>query len=125
MNKNGQLLSGAAVLVTGGGGVVGSHIVDRLVLERAGPIVVLDNWNGARLENVAWARAHGPVTLVEADILDRNAVAKAVNGIDFVFHQAAISVTASAVNPRLAVEVLVDGTYNVVEAAAEADVQKV
>ena len=64
------------------------------------------------------------VTVVEGDVCDRALVAELTEGIDVVFHQAAIRITQCAEEPRLALEVLVDGTFNVVEAAAAAGVRK-
>lgn len=122
---NGSSLVGKNVLVTGGAGVVGSHIVDHLVHEGVGRIVVLDQLTQGRRENLAWALANGPVSVVEADIGDRAALADVMEGTDLVFHQAAISVTRCAEDPRLALEVIVDGTFNVVESAADAGVKKV
>ena len=78
-----------------------------------------------RRENLAWASAHGPVTIVDGDIRDRDAVGRAMDGIDLLFHQAAIRITQCAEDPRLALEVLVDGTFNVLEAAVQAGVSKV
>src|SRR5947209_6555837 len=68
---------------------------------------------------------HGPVTLVEADIRDRRMLRELMDGMDAVFHLAAIRITQCAEDPRLALEVLVDGTFDVVEAAADAGVRKV
>ena len=65
------------------------------------------------------------VRVIEGDIRDRSLVRLLMAGIDLVFHQAAIRITQCATEPRLALEVLVDGTYEVVEAAAEAGVRKV
>jgi UDP-glucose 4-epimerase len=113
------------VLVTGGGGAIGSNVCDELVLAGADEIVVLDNFVRGRRENLAWAREHGNVRLVDGDIRDRALVRELTEGIDLVFHLAAIRITQCAEEPRLALEVLVDGTYNVVEAAAEAGVRKV
>ena len=78
-----------------------------------------------RRENLAWAEANGPVTVVEGDICDRALVRELTRGIDVVFHQAAIRITQCAEEPRLALEVLVDGTFNVLEAAVDAGVRKV
>ena len=113
------------VLVTGGGGAIGSNVTDELVLAGAEEVVVLDNFVRGRRENLAWARENGNVTLVEGDIRDRTLVRRLMDGIDVVFHLAAIRITQCAEEPRLALEVLVDGTYNVFEAAAEAEVRKV
>ncbi len=78
-----------------------------------------------RRENLAWAAAHGPVSIVDGDIRDKAVVDDVVRGIDIVFHQAAIRITQCAEEPRLAVDVLVNGTFNVLEAAVRHDVQKV
>ena len=117
------------VLVTGGAGLIGSHIVDLLVNERdrrgCCEIVVLDNFVRGRRENLASAMSHGSVTIVEGDIQDRELLAEVMQGVDVVFHQAAIRITQCAEEPRLALSVLVDGTFNVLEEAAQAGVKKV
>lgn len=113
------------MLVTGGAGTIGSTLVDQLVERGAGEIVVLDNFVRGRRENLEWATANGKVTVVEGDVRDRALVGEITAGIDVVFHQAAIRITQCADEPRLALEVLVDGTFNVIEAAATAEVQKV
>ncbi len=114
------------VLITGGAGLIGSHIADLLAAsDEIGEIVVLDNFVRGRRENLAQALASGRVTIVEGDIRDRRLVQEVTEGIDLVFHQAAIRITQCAEEPRLALEVLVDGTFNVVEAAVRAKVRKV
>ncbi len=118
-------ITGQRCLVTGGAGTIGSTIVDQLVGAGAGEVVVLDNLVRGRIENLAEALASGPVRLVEGDIRDRDTVRSLTQGMDVVFHQAAIRINQCAVEPRLALEVLVDGTYEVVEAAADAGVRKV
>ena len=118
-------MRGSRCLITGGAGLVGSHIADLLVREGVQSIVVLDNFVRGRWDNLAWAIANGPVSVVEGDIRDRTAVAAAMRGVDVLFHQAAIRITQCAEEPRLALEVLVDGTYNVLEAAAASGVKKV
>jgi UDP-glucose 4-epimerase len=117
-------LRGARALVTGGAGLVGSHVVDALLAAGAAEVLVLDDFSRGRRENLDDAAARGGVTVVEGDIRDRDLVAEATQGVDLVFHQAAIRITRSAEEPRTALEVLVDGTYNVVEAAAIAGVRK-
>jgi nucleoside-diphosphate-sugar epimerase len=113
------------VLVTGGGGAIGSNVTDELVIAGAEEVVVLDNFVRGRRENLAWAQSNGSVTLVEGDIRDPALVRSLMDGIDVVFHLAAIRITQCAEEPRLALEVLVDGTYNVVEAAVDAGVRRV
>jgi UDP-glucose 4-epimerase len=116
---------GERALITGGGGAVGSNIADQLVQAGAQEIVVLDNFVRGRRDNLAWAIENGPVRLVEGDIRDRELVAELTRGIDVVFHQAALRITQCAAEPRLALEVMVDGTYNVIEAALAEKVRKV
>ena len=120
-----QSMEGQRILVTGGAGLIGSHIIDLLVQERPREIVIFDNFVRGRRENVAQAAARFPLTIVEGDIRDRALVSEAMRGIDVVFHQAAIRITQCAEEPRLALEVLVDGTFNVLEAAVQAQVKKV
>jgi UDP-glucose 4-epimerase len=119
------MIKGRRCLVTGGAGTIGSTITDQLVAAGAAEVIVLDNLVRGRRENLAGALASGTVRLVEGDIRDRGLVTSLMAGIDLVFHQAAIRITQCASEPRLALEVLVDGTYEVVEAAADAGVGKV
>jgi UDP-glucose 4-epimerase len=118
-------LEGATALVTGGAGLIGSHIVDRLIDAGAGEIRVLDNLVRGRRDNLAQALARRPVVFLEGDVRDRATVRQAVEGCDYVFHQAAIRITLCGERPRECMEVLVGGTFNVFEAAAEAKVRKV
>jgi len=119
------LIKGQRCLVTGGAGTIGSTVVDQLVAAGAGEIIVLDNFVRGRRENLAGALRSDTVRIVDGDIRDRDLVKSLVQGTDLVFHLAAIRITQCAAEPRLALEVLVDGTYEVVEAAAEAGVRKV
>jgi UDP-glucose 4-epimerase len=118
-------IKGAKAFVTGGAGTIGSHVVDNLVRGGAEEIVVLDNLVRGRLANLDWALANGPVRLVQGDIRDQHLVRELTAGQDLVFHLAAIRITQCAEEPRLANEVLVDGTFNVIEAAAAEGVRKV
>jgi UDP-glucose 4-epimerase len=119
------VIKGQRCIVTGGAGTIGSTIVDQLVAADAAEVIVLDNFVRGRKENLAGALTSGKVRIVDGDIRDRGLVASLMPGIDLVFHQAAIRITQCAAEPRLALEVLVDGTYEVVEAAANAGVRKV
>ena len=118
-------LRNARVLVTGGAGLIGSHIVDRLLNESPVEIVVLDNFVRGRRDNLANAVLSGRVTIIEGDIRDRALVKDAMRGIDVVFHQAAIRITQCAEEPALAMDVLVNGTFVVLDEARQAGVRKV
>lgn len=113
------------VLITGGAGLVGSHIADLLVQEEVAEIIVLDNFTRGQRQNLVEAQESGPLVVVEGDIRDRQLLADIMQGVDIVFHQAAIRITQCAQEPRLAMEVLADGTFNVLEAAVNAKVKKV
>jgi UDP-glucose 4-epimerase len=118
-------LKGKRFLITGGAGLIGSHIADLLVKAGAAEIVILDNFIRGRYENLAWAQAHGPVTTIAGDIRDTDLVNRLTAGMDLVFHQAALRITHCAAEPRQALEVMVAGTFNVLEAAVKSGAPKV
>jgi UDP-glucose 4-epimerase len=118
-------MRGERVIITGGAGAIGSHLADLVVAAGAREIVVLDDFVRGRRQNLAWACEHGPVRIVEGDICDQELVRALMRGVDVVFHQAAMRITQCADEPRLAVKVLVDGSFNVFEAAAQEGVRKV
>lgn len=113
------------ILITGGAGLIGSHIADLVAREEPREILILDNFVRGRRENLADAIAMAPVTIVEGDIRDRALLKEVSQGIDVVFHQAAIRITQCAEEPRLAFDVLAGGTFDVLEAAVQAGVSKV
>ena len=118
-------LDAKRVLITGGAGLIGSHIADLLVAEGNPEIIILDNFTRGRRENIASAMTKGRVRVVEGDIRDRELLREVMQGVDLLFHQAAIRITHCAEDPRLALEVLADGTFNVLEAAVQAKVKRV
>jgi UDP-glucose 4-epimerase len=118
-------LSGAKVVVTGGAGNVGSQIIDAVIAGGAREVIALDAMVRGVPENLAPAIATGRARLVEIDIRDREAVRANIEGADVVFHQAALRWTRCQENPRECQEVMVDGTFNVLEAAADAKVKRV
>lgn len=118
-------MSHKRALITGGAGLIGSHIADGLIAEGIEEIVVLDNLTRGRQQNLESALASGKVKILEGDIRDVDLVKKAMEGIDIVFHEAAIRITHCAENPRLAHDVLATGTFNILEAAVAAKVKRV
>ncbi len=116
-------LNGRRSLVTGGAGLIGSHLVDCLV-SAGSHVTVLDNLDRGRLDNIEQAIASGKVEFVQGDICDRALVGDLVAQSDFVFHQAALRITQCAAEPRRAFDVMYAGAFNVVEAAANSKVTK-
>src|SRR5258707_2937314 len=112
-NRDGVNMSplvGSCCLVTGGAGFVGSNIVDHLLVAGASDVRVIDNFVRGSWSNLEGALGHGGVSLMEGDIRDAPLVARATEGVDYVFHQATLRITRCAEAPRQAVAVLVDGT---------------
>lgn len=118
-------LKGKRILVTGGAGFIGSHIVDLLCDEGCAEIIALDNMIRGRPENLKLAEARGPVRLVHGDIRDNALLASLVKSADVVFHQAALRITHCAAEPRLAMEVMVQSTFDLLELCVKHDIQKV
>ncbi|MHC4660352.1 MAG: SDR family oxidoreductase [Planctomycetota bacterium] len=111
-----------AVLVTGGAGFIGSHLVERLVAEGL-TVRVLDNLSTGKRENIE--SFAGSIEFVEGDIRDRELLAQLVDGIEVVFHLAANpSVQESVENPLKTHDVNLGGTLNVFEAARKSKVRR-
>ncbi len=118
-------INGASILVTGGCGLIGSTTIDLLLQEHApARIVIFDNLDRGTLANVEHALKDRRVTLVRGDIRDVDAVRGVTRGMDAVIHMATLRITACAAEPREALGVMCDGSYNVIEAAHEAGVKK-
>ena len=119
---HGDSFSGVRVLVTGGGGFIGSHLSE--VLGRLGAsVVILDDLSAGSRANV---EAASPAEFVHGSIVDVDAVRRATAGCRYVFHQAALgSVPRSLEHPRLYGEVNAQGTVNVLDAARHAGVERV
>jgi UDP-glucose 4-epimerase len=109
-------------LVTGGGGFIGSNLVQALV-ERGDPVRVLDNFSTGRRSNLA--ELEEKIEVIEGDIRDRAVVERAVDGVDYVLHQAALgSVPRSVNDPITSNEVNVSGTINLLWAAKAAQIKR-
>ena len=109
--------------MTGGAGFIGSHIVETLV-NRGEKVRVLDNLMTGKYENIA--NFEGRIEFILGDIRDFNVLGKAVDGVDTIFHEAAIpSVPRSVEDPQLNHDSNVNGTFNVLLAARDAGVRRV
>ena len=119
-------IDGARILVTGGAGLIGSTTIDLLLRNHAPErILILDNMVRGTTANIEQALKDPRVTFQQGDICDPETVRRATAGMDAVIHMAALRITACAAEPRTAMQTMCDGSFNVVEAAQRAGVQKI
>ncbi len=119
-------IRGKKLLVIGGAGLIGSHTIDHLVQEDVGEIVIYDNFSRGRIENLAEALKDKRVRVfdVGGDICQTDILEKAMEGVDGVFHFAALWLLQCHDYPRAAFEVNIHGTFNVLEACIKQGVQR-
>jgi UDP-glucose 4-epimerase len=116
--------SSAKILITGGAGFIGSHLVDLLV-DSGFNVRVVDNLSTGKIANIAHHVNSGEIDFVKADIRDDELVRKCVHGVDAVIHLAAVtSVPFSVKNPNLTYDTNVAGTLNLLTSCAEERVGK-
>jgi nucleoside-diphosphate-sugar epimerase len=118
-------LKGKRAFITGGAGFIGSHVADQLIAAGIGEIVILDNMVRGRTENLNRALETGKIDLINGDIRDTHLIEKLVDNSDYVFHLAALRITHCAAEPRQAIEVMIDATFDVVEASRNSGVEKI
>ncbi|MCW3998714.1 MAG: SDR family NAD(P)-dependent oxidoreductase [Candidatus Bathyarchaeota archaeon] len=112
------------VLVTGGAGFIGSHVVDRLVREGYS-VRIIDDLSSGKMENINSHLASGKATLIKGDIRDESFIRENLQAADAVLHFAAmISVPLSVVNPELTFDINLRGTLNLLKASIEAKVKR-
>lgn len=119
-SERSDLLRGSKVLVTGGSGFVGSHLVNRLVKERCRQIVVFDKYIPPDKFQPA-----GGLKPIQGDVTEIERLREIMPGIDYVFHLAVLPLGACTENPRACLEININGTFNVIEAARDASVKKI
>ncbi len=110
------------ILVTGGAGFIGSHVVDALA--DIAEVTVLDNLSSGKLENIQHHLDKGKIRFVRGDITDLQQMRDALRGQQVVFHLAVQGLRTSLFNPYLVHEVNATGTLNVCQAALEAQVER-
>jgi UDP-glucose 4-epimerase len=111
-------------VVTGGGGFIGSHLVDAL-LERGRRVRVIDNFAVGRRSNLAQHAADPRLEVIEADVSATGIMRESIQGADRVFHLAALAdIVPSIENPETYFRANVDGTFAVLEAARAAEVRR-
>jgi UDP-glucose 4-epimerase len=119
-------LNGKKLLVIGGAGLIGSHTVDQLVKEDVAEIRIYDNFTRGREENLSGALKDPRVKVfpIGGDILHRDVLDAAMEGMDGVFHFAALWLLHCHDFPRSAFEVNIGGTFNVLEACVKHKVKR-
>ena len=118
-------LNGKRVMLIGGAGLVGSHIVDQLIDEPVSEIVIYDNFVRGTRDNLASATRSPKVRVVDASMTDRERLKKEIAGVDGVFLLASLWLGECVNDPRSAWEVNTLGTWNVVEACRDAGVKRI
>ena len=121
-SQNARFLRGRRVLVTGGAGFIGSHLSEHLVNAGA-RVVVLDNFRNGRRENLVFPGADR-IEVIEGDIVDPATCARALQGVDTVFHLACLGVRHSLHSPVENHQVNALGSLQVLEAARAAKVRR-
>ena len=117
-------LANARIAVIGGAGLLGSHIVDKLLLEPVAEVVVFDNFMRGTLENLAEGQRDPRVRVVRGSMTDQEALRDALTGIDGVFQLASLWLGECLNQPRSAWEVNVMGMWNIVEACLDLKVKR-
>jgi UDP-glucose 4-epimerase len=120
-------LNGKGLLVVGGAGFIGSHIVDQLIKSDVKEIVIYDNFFRGSMDNIKEAMKDPRVSIFPhgGDILHTDILEKAMEDIDGVFHLAALWILQCHEYPETAFEVNVQGTFNVAMAAIKQNVKRV
>jgi len=119
-------LKGTKILVIGGAGFIGSHVVEELRKEDAGEIIVYDNFTRGSMANLEEALTDQRIRVFElgGDILHTDILNEAMKGVDYVFHLAALWLLHCQEYPRAAFKVNVEGTFNVIEACIRNNVKR-
>jgi len=112
------------ILVTGGAGFIGSHLVDRLMVE-GHEVIVLANLSLGKIENVQYHLNNQQFNLVKGDVQNSRDVNKAIKDADIVFHLAAfVNVPLSIENPMLANNLNMRGTLNLLQASLKKNIAR-
>jgi UDP-glucose 4-epimerase len=123
MPTKGDLAGPKRILITGGAGFIGSHLIDRLALDKSKRLVLIDNLRRGRLINLE--PTGGRFEFIRGDICDRNLLERAMQGVDLVYHLAAQSnVLGAVMDLDYSFRANVIGTFEVLRAAANAGVRR-
>lgn len=114
------MLRGSSILVTGGSGFIGSHLVNRLIKEGCKQVIVFDK----QIRHNKFQSSNNLRT-IQGEVTDIEKLQGIMSGIDYVFHMAVLPLNTCTENPRACLEVNINGTFNVLEAAQKAKVKKI
>lgn len=115
---------GTRILVTGGAGFIGSHLVDRLLAQGAASVVVLDNLVNGKRSNLAHLDGDRRLQFIEGDVRDAEARSLALAGVDVVYHLACLGVRHSLHDPMENHSVNAEGTLRMLQAAREQETRR-
>src|SRR5215813_11585877 len=118
-------ISGSHVLVTGGGGLIGSWVVDQLLEKDVGQIVVVDNFDRGDRSNLTKALKSNRVKLIEADICDRDLMHGLLKDSDGLVHMAAMRITQCEQEPERARDVMFNAPFNIFLDAAKLKLKRI
>ena len=117
-------ITGSKIVVIGGAGFIGSHVVEELLKEDLQEIIVYDNFTRGTRESLASACQNKRVEIIEGDITYVDVLNDALKGADYVFHLAALWLLHCYEYPRAAFQVNIEGTFNVLEACVKNNIKK-
>jgi UDP-glucose 4-epimerase len=119
-----MMLDGAKIVVVGGAGLIGSHTVDLLLEEKVAEVVVFDNFERGSRENLEFALMDPRLGVVQGDLCDPAQLEEVFDGVDGVFHFAALWLLHCQEHPRDGYDTNVTGTFNLLEACVGAGVDR-
>ncbi len=121
-------ISGSRILVIGGAGFIGSHLVEQLILEDIEQIIIYDNLSRGKIQNISFIENYGfnndKIKVVIGDVRDLDVLDNVMKGIDYVFHLAAMWLLHCKDYPRTAFKVNIEGTFNVLELCVKNNIKK-
>lgn len=118
-------ISGSTILVTGGAGFIGSHLVEALLLSGPKKIIIIDNLIRGSLNNIKSFIDNPVIEFHEADIRNTLLLEECISKSDYIFHMAALRINACAANPREGFDVMLKSTFDIAELAAKHKIKKV
>jgi len=118
-------IANSRILVTGGGGLIGSSIVERLVEAGAAAVTIVDNFDRGDRRNLDTARPSNRIELVEGDICDRGLMRDLLSRADGLVHMAALRITQCVQEPERARQVMFEAPFNILLDAAQSGVKKI